>query len=67
MTQIGERRRLACTFGASAETIFFSPEDAEVARNTGILPVSSNGHPAWSRPSRLGSLHDLSGWKPKLL
>jgi hypothetical protein len=35
--------------------------------NTGILPVSSNGHPAWSRMSRLGSLHDLSGWKPKLL
>ena len=38
-----------------------------VTGNTGILPVSSNGHPAWSRMSRLGSLHDLSGWKPKLL
>jgi hypothetical protein len=38
-----------------------------VARNTGILPVSSDGHPAWSRMSRLGSLLDLSGWKPKLL
>ena len=30
-----------------------------VTSNTGILPVSSNGHPAWSRMSRLGSLHDL--------
>ena len=45
--------------------------------NTGILPASSNGHPvrhgtdspwlAWSRMSRLGSLDDLSGWKPELL
>src|SRR5947208_10945514 len=32
-----------------------------VARNTGILPVSSNGHLAWSRTSRLGSLHYPSG------
>ena len=29
--------------------------------------VSLNGHPARSRTSRLGSLHDLSGWKPELL
>jgi hypothetical protein len=40
---------------------------ARVARNIGILPVSSNGHPAWSAMSRLGSLRDASGWKPKLL
>jgi hypothetical protein len=48
-----------------------------VARNIGILPVSSNGHPAWSAMNRLGSLRDASGspqrirpvadWKPKLL
>jgi len=45
---------------------------SRAGRNIGILPVSSNGHPAWSRTSRLatgrvrpaggqGSLHDLSG------
>jgi hypothetical protein len=54
MTRIRERRRLARTFGASAETIFFSPEVTDVARNTGILPVSSNGH----LPSR-----DRAGWE----
>ena len=35
--------------------------------NTGILPVSSSGHPACTGDGRLGSLRDVSGWKPELL
>jgi hypothetical protein len=34
--------------------------------NTGIVPVSSNRHPCLPRDEQLGSLHDVSGWKPKL-
>jgi len=38
-----------------------------MTRNIGILPVPSNGHPAWSVMSRLGNLHDPSRWRPELL
>lgn len=36
-------------------------------RNTGILPVLVGQASCLAMSRRLGSLHDLSGWKPELL